>query len=33
MWHDKLEAWILNEAGVEFTPEPENPGLKAITAA
>ncbi|MBY4694504.1 integrase family protein [Burkholderia latens] len=32
-WHDKLEAWILDEAGVEFTPEPERPGLKAITAA
>ena len=32
-WHDKLEAWILDEAGIEFTPEPERPGLKAITAA
>lgn len=32
-WHDKLEAWILEQAGIEFTPEKQDSGAKAFTAA
>jgi hypothetical protein len=28
MWHVKIEAWILNEAGIEFVPV--KAGLRAI---
>lgn len=31
MWHDKIEAWILNEAGITYVPD--QPRLKAVTAA
>lgn len=31
MWHDKIEGWILNEAGVTFVPV--EPGLRVVTAA
>jgi hypothetical protein len=31
MWHDKLEAWILEEVGIEFTPEPARHGLQAVS--
>ena len=31
MWHDKIEAWILKEAGIEFVPVA--PGLRVVTAA
>lgn len=33
VWHDKLEGWILEQAGIEFTPEQQMSGRKAITAA
>lgn len=32
MWHTKIEAWILAEAGIE-QPKEEPAGLKAVTAA
>jgi integrase len=28
-WHDKIEAWVLEQAGIDFTPV--SPGLRAIT--
>jgi hypothetical protein len=28
MWHIKIEAWILNEAGIEFVPAQE--GLRVV---
>ncbi len=28
MWHVKIEAWILEQAGVEFVPV--QPGLRAV---
>lgn len=31
MWHVKIEAWILEQAGVEFVPE--KPGLRVVTVA
>lgn len=31
-WHDKIEAWMLEQAGIQFEPEQAS-GLKAITAA
>jgi integrase len=33
MWHSKIEAWILNEAGIEQPAEDSRPGLRVITAA
>ncbi len=33
MWHTKIEAWILNEAGIEQPAEEARPGLRVITAA
>jgi len=32
MWHEKIEAWILNEAGIEFDASVA-PGLKLVGAA
>jgi len=32
-WHDKIEAWVLEQAGIDFKPEQAKPGLKAVTAA
>jgi len=32
-WHTKIEAWILNEAGIEQPAEDSRPGLRVITAA
>jgi hypothetical protein len=29
MWHVKIEAWILEEAGIDFVPE--EPGLRVVT--
>jgi integrase len=31
MWHDKIEAWMLEQAGIQF--EAKQQGLKAVTAA
>ncbi len=31
MWHVKIEAWILEQAGIEFVPV--QPGLRVVTAA
>jgi len=31
MWHTKIEAWILEQAGVEFVPA--QPGLKIVSSA
>ncbi len=31
MWHDKIEAWILKEAGIEFVAT--QPGLRVVSAA
>ncbi|MBL8423283.1 MAG: integrase family protein [Candidatus Accumulibacter phosphatis] len=33
MWHTKIEAWILNEAGIEQPAEEARPGLRVVTAA
>ncbi|QCX50689.1 tyrosine-type recombinase/integrase [Ralstonia pseudosolanacearum] len=33
MWHTKIEAWMLGQAGVEFNADKAKPGLKVITAA
>jgi len=30
MWHTKIEAWILNEAGIEKPAEDARSGLRAI---
>lgn len=30
MWHTKLEAWMLTEAGIEFHPAQTRPALKAV---
>jgi len=31
MWHDKIEAWILEQAGIEF--EQVQPSLRVVSAA
>ena len=31
MWHTRIEAWILEQAGVEFVPE--QTGLRVVSAA
>ncbi|WP_291981218.1 integrase family protein [Candidatus Accumulibacter sp. ACC005] len=33
MWHTKIEAWILNEAGIEQPAGEQAPSLRVITAA
>jgi hypothetical protein len=33
MWHTKIEAWILEQAGIEQPSEEVKPGLRAVTAA
>jgi integrase len=33
MWHSRIEAWILNEAGIEFVPEKAGLSLVQSTAA
>lgn len=33
MWHTKIEAWILNEAGIDQPAEETKKGLRVITAA
>ena len=33
MWHTKIEAWILEQAGIEQPSEGVKPGLRAVTAA
>ncbi|MBM4181528.1 MAG: integrase family protein [Betaproteobacteria bacterium] len=30
MWHDKIEAWMLEQAGIEFQPEQAKPGLRVV---
>jgi integrase len=30
MWHDKIEAWMLEQAGIDFKPEQAKPGLRAV---
>jgi integrase len=32
MWHTKIEAWILNEAGIEQPAEDRAPGLRVVNA-
>ncbi|UTV55196.1 tyrosine-type recombinase/integrase [Burkholderia arboris] len=32
MWHNRIEAWMLEQAGIQFSPE-QTTGLKVITAA
>jgi integrase len=32
MWHTKIEAWILNEAGIEQPAEDRAPGLRVVSA-
>jgi integrase len=29
-WHDKIEVWILEQAGIDFKPERAQPGLRAV---
>jgi len=29
-WHDKIEVWILEQAGIDFKPEQAQPGLRAV---
>lgn len=33
MWHTRIEAWILTEAGIEQPAGDARPGLRVITAA
>jgi integrase len=33
MWHTKIEAWVLEQADIEFEASKAKPGLKVITAA
>ncbi|WP_428852565.1 tyrosine-type recombinase/integrase [Imbroritus primus] len=33
MWHDKIEIWMLGQAGIEFQSEQESPGLRMIASA
>lgn len=33
MWHSKIEAWILQEAGIQFDPEQAKPGLRIASAS
>lgn len=30
MWYEKIDAWILEQAGIEFNSEEEKPALQAI---
>ncbi len=30
MWHDKIEAWMLDQAGIKFDPEQAKPGLRVV---
>lgn len=30
MWHDRIEAWMLEQAGIAFDPEDEAKGLRAV---
>ena len=33
LWHDKIEAWMLKQAGIDFVPAPRaSPALQVITA-
>jgi integrase len=34
MWHERIESWVLSEAGVEFKPKAEDkPALRVVTSA
>jgi integrase len=33
LWHDKIEAWMLEQAGIQFEPEQAESELKSVTAA
>lgn len=33
MWHTKIEAWMLEQAGIEFSAEDAKPGLRSVGAA
>ena len=33
VWHTKIEAWILEQASIEFKPKKAKPGLKVVTIA
>ncbi|MFM0484187.1 integrase family protein [Paraburkholderia strydomiana] len=33
MWHDKIEVWMLGQAGIQFDAQQAKPALKVITAA
>ncbi|MGF6813616.1 integrase [Paraburkholderia atlantica] len=30
VWHTKIEAWMLEQAGIDFKPEDEKQGLRAV---
>ncbi|MFP4891954.1 tyrosine-type recombinase/integrase [Paraburkholderia sp. EG304] len=30
MWHDKIEVWMLDQAGIQFDAEEAKPGLRAV---
>ncbi|MDH6150536.1 MULTISPECIES: tyrosine-type recombinase/integrase [Paraburkholderia] len=32
-WHDRIETWVLEQAGIQFDAAQATPGLKVITAA
>lgn len=32
MWHTKIEAWMLEQAGISFKPEQAKPGLRVISS-
>lgn len=31
MQHDKIESWMLEQAGIKFDPEQAKPGLRVVT--
>ncbi|MBF6990929.1 integrase family protein [Cupriavidus sp. IK-TO18] len=33
LWHDKIEGWMLEQAGIKFEPKQDTPVLTVITAA
>jgi integrase len=33
MWHTKIEAWFLEQAGIDFVPDPSQAGLKLVNTA
>ena len=33
MWHDKIEGWMLEQAGIQFDAEQAKPGLRAVNSS